>query len=109
LKINLKINQKERKEIKDHIESRLETKLNLKGPNKDKFLPDIRNNSKGMRYNLNLRHQKYQFFELGPASSVSSDRQSSSSEGPKYPYTTDLYPHFVYPIFSYSVIQSKCK
>jgi hypothetical protein len=39
------------------IESRLENKLNLNG--KGKLLPEIKNNSKGLRYHLNIRHQKY--------------------------------------------------
>jgi hypothetical protein len=59
LKINFKINQKgEKKELRDQFES----KLNLNNNNqasKSKLLPEIKNNSKGMRYQLNIRHQKY--------------------------------------------------
>ena len=66
LKINLKINKKDsekKKDIKEQIESRFESKLNSNGavPSsmKNSYLPEIKNNSKGMRYHLNIRHQKY--------------------------------------------------
>ncbi len=64
LKINLKINPRG-KDIRDQIES----KLNLNSQSKSKLLPEIKNNSRGMRYQLNIRHQKYPPVYSGPTSS----------------------------------------
>lgn len=63
LKINLKINPRG-KDIRDQIES----KLNLNSQSKSKLLPEIKNNSRGMRYQLNIRHQKYPFPYTDPIS-----------------------------------------
>jgi len=54
-KINVKINQKlsEKKDIRQQIES----KLNLHD-SKSKFFPEIKNNSKGMRYQLKIKNQR---------------------------------------------------
>lgn len=74
-KINLKIKQRsvDKREMNEDVEGRLYKKLNLNEGSlvKNKLLPEIKNNSRGMRYQLNIRHQKYNFHLYRPNQLIS--------------------------------------
>lgn len=75
VKINLKIKQKsvDKRDMNEDFEGRLYKKLNLNEGSlvKSKLLPEIKNNSRGMRYQLNIRHQKYNFHLYRPSQLIS--------------------------------------
>jgi hypothetical protein len=75
VKINLKIKQKsvDKRDMNEDFEGRLYKKLNLNEGSlvKSKLLPEIKNNSRGMRYQLNIRHQKYNLHLYRPSQLIS--------------------------------------
>jgi hypothetical protein len=92
VKINLKINQKssEKRESRDYLESKVHPTLLSNANPSSKLLPEIKNNTKGMRYQLNIRHQKYLLPHSGPTpSSASSAKPRNSSRPPNCSPSTD--------------------